>query len=264
MSASDYPDHGRVLALLWRGPDEPSRRSGLTVGRIVAAAIDIADEAGIDSLSMRRIAEQLGVGVMSLYTYVASKAELIPVMVDTVLAELPNVPEPDRAPDSPHSTPPWRQQLEAVATARWELYGRHPWVLAVPEGRPTPGPNGLDRYEEELRVVDGIGLDEWEMNATLESLHSHTAGAAQRAAEIARDAKRSGISDDQWWYSVEPLFTRYFASHHAPVSERVGTVIAAPHSDPLWDLNFGLARLLDGVEHLVASRHPTDQSRSVS
>ena len=64
----DYPDHRRALMLLWRSAEEPSPRSGLTVDRIVEAAIAIADADGLPALSMRRVAERLGVGVFSLFT----------------------------------------------------------------------------------------------------------------------------------------------------------------------------------------------------
>lgn len=245
MAEQDYPDHGRVLALLFRRKDEPSRRSGLTVGRIVDAAITIADDAGLGALSMRRIAEELGVGTMSLYTYVSSKAELVPVMMETVTGELKEI--------GPHDAG-WRAKLEAMATGYWDLYEGHQWLLEVPVSRPLLGPNGYRRSEAELQAVDGIGLDEWEMAAVIEAVHTHTAGSARRALEILRDAEHSGMSDDQWWYSVSPLLGTYLASFDLPVAARVGTTIAAPHTDSRFDFEFGLARLLDGLGQLIEAR----------
>src|SRR5216117_1909772 len=76
----------RSMELLWRDAAAPARgrgpKPGLTVDRIVAAATELADGDGLAALSMRRVAERLGVGTMSLYTYVPSKADLIDVMYD--------------------------------------------------------------------------------------------------------------------------------------------------------------------------------------
>ncbi|RNL82821.1 TetR/AcrR family transcriptional regulator [Halostreptopolyspora alba] len=245
MPERDYPDHRRVLALLWRATDDPAPRSGLTVGGIVETAVVLADEAGLNGVSMRRLAERLGVGTMSLYTYVSSKAELVPVMLDSTYGELARIAPPERG---------WRARLESIAHGYWDLFQRHPWMVEVPVSRPLPGPNTVDRQEAELEALDGVGLDELEMNSTLELVRNHAGSAARRAMEISYDIERSGVSDDQWWYAVEPLFTSYLAGRYLPLSARVGQAIGAPHSDPRYDFEFGLARILDGLEGMLASR----------
>jgi AcrR family transcriptional regulator len=84
-------DPKRTMALLWGIGKKPTRgpKPGLSVGRIVSAAVEVADAEGLGALSMRRVADRLGIGTMSLYTYVPGKAELIDVMLDTVLGETP-------------------------------------------------------------------------------------------------------------------------------------------------------------------------------
>ena len=241
----DYPDHRRALLLLWRSAEEPSPRSGLTVDRIVDAAIAIADADGLPALSMRRVAERLGVGAMSLYTYVPGKDELVILMVDRVYAELSTEHREDAS---------WRERLEAIARERWTLYRRHPWLIDVPLTRPTVGPHAMDRYEHELRAVEGLGLDDLEMNAVIELISGHVEGMAGRAVEIRRDAERSGVSDDEWWYSVLPVLSTVMADRHYPVSARVGSTIGAPHQPTEYGFEFGLTRILDGVESLVRSR----------
>jgi AcrR family transcriptional regulator len=113
-------DPARTLALLWgRDPARSrGRKPGLTVRGIARAAIEVADAHGLDALSMRRVAERLGVGTMSLYTYVPGKAELIDVMLDAVHGEISAVPAPGGD---------WREKLEHVAQANWDLAQRHPW-----------------------------------------------------------------------------------------------------------------------------------------
>lgn len=244
----NYPDHARAWALLWRGEDEPSARSGLTVTRIGEAGIELADRDGLAALSMRRVAEHLGVGTMSLYTYVPGKDELIFVMVEAVRSELP-----------PLEGEGWRESLESIAYQNWELYHRHPWLLEVPVTRPVVGPVVMERNEAELRAVDGMGLSEIEMDAAIGLVHNHVAATARKALEIARDAERSGMTDDQWWYAVLPTLTKVLANRNLPITSRVGEAIGAPHSDPRHDLEFGLRCILDGIEARIISRSPADR-----
>jgi AcrR family transcriptional regulator len=249
----DYPDHRRALMLLWRSAEEPSPRSGLTVDRIVEAAVAIADADGLPALSMRRVAERLGVGVMSLYTYVPGKDELVILMVDSVYAELPTEDRGDET---------WRERLEAIARDRWAHFRRHTWLIDVPLSRPIVGPHAMDRYEHELGAVEGLGLDDLEMNAVIELIGGHVEGMAGRAADIRRDAERSGVSDDEWWYSVLPVLVNVMADRSYPLSARVGSTIGAPHLPTEYGFEFGLTRILDGVEALIRSRaSDTDDAR---
>jgi hypothetical protein len=135
-------DPSRILALLW-GFDQPARargpKPGLTVQGIARAAIDLADSEGLDALSMRRVAGCLGVGTMSLYTYVPGKAELVDVMLDAIHRETPiEVPRGS-----------WRQQLEATARDQWALARRHPWMLHIATTRPPLGPGIIAKYERD-------------------------------------------------------------------------------------------------------------------
>src|SRR5439155_23227897 len=135
-------DPARSLALLWRTRERASRKGkpDLSVDLIVRAAIDIADASGLGALSMRRVAERLGVGTMSLYTYVPGKAELLDVMLDAVYGE----------PDRPDAVPGgWRARLERIARENLALYQRHPWLLQVATSRPVLGPNAIAKYDYE-------------------------------------------------------------------------------------------------------------------
>lgn len=244
-------DDPQVWRLLWRGDEQPSPRSGLTVGRIVEAGIELADEAGLDALSMRRVAERLGVGAMSLYTYVPGKQELVVLMVEQVYGELPA--------DDP--APGWREGLTRMADEYWGLYQRHDWLLDVPVTRPVTGPNMMDRYERELALVDGLGLDDLEMNATIELIQEHVAGAARRLRGIRQDADASGLSDDEWWHELVPTLTQVLAGRDYPLSARVGEAIGAPHLDTSYLLRFGLTRILDGLDaHIAAGRAAGERS----
>lgn len=235
-----YPDHARAWALIWRAGEEASNKSGLSVKRITEAGIGIADLEGLDALTMRRVAESLGVGTMSLYTHVPGKEELVFLMIEAVHGELASVEGIG-----------WRDQIKSIARQRWDLYCRHSWLVEVPITRPVLGPNIINRYEAELRAVDGIGLKDVEMDAAINLVNGHVAATARRFVEIGRDAARSGITDEQWWLSVLPTMMKVFVKF--PLMSRVGEAIGASHSDPHHDLDFGLQCILNGIEARLGS-----------
>ena len=151
-------DPARSMALLWRTPSArtgPGPKPGLSVDAIVAAAIAVADTDGLAGLSMRAVAERLGVTAMALYTYVPGKDELLDLMYDGAHAELPGRSDLDEG---------WRSAVASWATDLLGCYVRHPWALHVATGRPPLGPGLMRKYELELRAVDGLGLSEVQMD----------------------------------------------------------------------------------------------------
>jgi AcrR family transcriptional regulator len=247
------PDPARSLALLWGSHTRPGR-SGLTIRAIVGAAIELADTHGLESVSMRQVAEQLKVGTMSLYTHVPSKAELTDLMVDTVHGDLyADEGEPARQPGG------WRGALEFIARRNWELLERHPWLHEVTYGRTTLGPNVTLRYEAELRPLDGLGLSDVEMDSTLSLVTGHVLATARQAADQLRTQRESGLTDEEWWVATAPLLERYTAglADRFPLASRVGTSAGEEHQamvDPHHALTFGLDRILDGVALLIRQR----------
>jgi len=243
-------DPARSIALLWGTRKEPSRgpKQGLTVERIVAAAVAVADADGLAALSMRRVAERLGVGTMSLYTYVPAKAELIDVMLDRVLGEV----------DRPHEVAGgWRERLARIAHDNWALYQRHPWLLQVATARPPLGPNVFAKYEYELGALEGVGLTDLEMDATITLLNGYVHGAARGAVEASQVSRRTGLTDAQWWEVSAPLLAQVVDGDRYPLGGRVGTAAGEAHGaagDPEGAFAFGLDRILDGLEVLIAGR----------
>ncbi len=243
-------DPARTMELLWgihkrrtRGP-----KPGLTVDQIAGAAIEIADAEGLDGLSMRRVADRLGAGSMSLYRYVPGKAELLDVMVDRVSGE---TERPDDLPGG------WRPRLEQVARENHRLFQRHPWLLQVFPGRPPLGPNVMAKYDYELRAVEGIGLTDVEMDSVLTLVLGYVRASAGSAVESARAPERTGQTDDQWWTAVFPALEKVFDPRRYPLAARVGTAVGEHYQeayDPERTFEFGLERLLDGVAVLVDKR----------
>jgi AcrR family transcriptional regulator len=241
----------RTLALLWGTRKKPTRgpKPGLSVEEVVRVAIEVADAEGLGALSMRLIAERLGYTTMSLYRYVPGKAELVDIMLDRAMGEA--VRDYD-------AVCGWREELEAVARENWRLYRRHPWMLQVAAtSRPPLGPNVIAKFDRELRAVDGIGLTDVEMDSVLTLVLEHVQGTARRAVEASHAAQRTGKTDDEWWAANAPLLEKVFDPERYPTAARVGAAAGAAYEaayDPERAFEFGLQRVLDGIEAFVQAR----------
>jgi len=236
----------RSLQLMWGSAPEPTRgpKPGLSVSAIVRAAIDLADAEGLVALSMRRIAGALGVGAMSLYRYVPGKGELVDLMVDEVYSE-------DLA-SAESLQGDWRARLEAFGRQEWALYLRHPWMLQIAQGRPMLGPNSMRSTDIALRAIDGLGLTEDEMLATVVTLSSFVAGLAKTTVEAMQAADRTGISDEEWWEIQGEYVGPAVVAGELPMLTKVGE--AGAFNSMFDNFEFGLQRLLDGFAVLVEGR----------
>lgn len=239
----------RTLALLWRERlDAPTPARGpkqrSSVDDVVAAAIALADEDGLPALSMRRIADRLGLKPMSVYTYVPGKAELIDLMVDQVAGELP----------LPELTGGLRDRLERIARRQWEEYRRHPWLLDVDTSRPPLGPHVSDYWEWCLRAIDGLGLADLDMDQVIALVVGFVSGPARAHADAERLRRETHESDAEWWARNAPVLDQVMDPGRYEVSGRVGQAAGEAYqaaSDPVRNFEFGLARVLDGIEAYV-------------
>ncbi|MEU5675167.1 TetR/AcrR family transcriptional regulator [Micromonospora sp. NPDC047762] len=242
-------DPARSLALLWRTREPTSRSAGpaLSVGRIVRVAIDIADAEGLDALTMRRVGEALGVGTMSVYTYVPGKAELVAVMIDTAYGEM----------SRPAVEGDWRTRLERIARDNLALYQRHPWMLRAETARPVLGPHLMAKYDYELSAIVDIGLTDVEVDAVLTLVLGHVKSAARAASEVVDLERETGMTDGQWWQSHAPWLETFLKPDAYPTASRVGTAAGQQHGaayGPEYAFEFGLQRVLDGISVAVAER----------
>ena len=250
MEHSGKGDPAKSLTLLWRkrGEATPIGRTGLTVDSIVKAAIELADELGLAELSMRAIAKRLGVGVMSLYTHIPGKSELIDLMVDSALGELKSPVETGLS---------WRAHMEAVAASYLALCLRHPWFVYIVETRPVIGPNTISSWDVMLQPLDGIGLTESQMDRIASLIGGFVTTSARREIELGNVERVTGESLDSWWISNEALLTQLMDTKGLPVAERVGEAVQAGDMDSEYrreSFGFQLGIILDGVEKLVDSR----------
>lgn len=242
-------DPAKSLELLWGLQSKPTRgpKPALTVDRIVAAGVKIADAEGLPAMSIRRVADELGVGAMTLYRYLPGKGELIDVMLDTVYRELP----------LREVTGDWRARLDEVARENREMYLRHPWLLQVAVSRPPLGPGVMAKYEYELSAIEGIGLTDVEMDAAVALVNGYVHGAVRSAVEAAQVIRSSGITDKEWWLAHEPLLEKIGDAKKYPLASRVGTTVGQEFDAPYdsdHGFEFGLARVLDGIATLLGTR----------
>lgn len=246
-------DPARTMELLWGTKRKPSRgpKPGLSVERIVRAAVEVADAEGLSALSMKRVAERLGISTMSVYTYVPAKGELLDVMLDKVMGEASEQ-------YSGNEVGGWRERIVRVARENRALFLRHPWMLQISAAyRPPLGPGAIAKYDRELRAIDGIGLTEVEMDSVLTLVLGHAEGAARRAAEAIELERRTGKTDDEWWSASAPLLEKVFDADRYPVAARVGAAAGEAFQaayDPDQAFEFGLERVLEGIEAFVRAR----------
>jgi AcrR family transcriptional regulator len=247
---SSAGDPARTLALLWRhevaGP--AARRGpapGLDVDAVVEAALGIADEVGVEALTMRAVATRLGVSAMSLYTYVPGKAELLDCVIDHVHAGL------DRRPPT---APGWRGAAEAVARDEWALHLAHPWLARVATTRPVLGPGAMAAYEHGLHAFEGTALPDVDRDAALTLLLGFVRECARLHADALDAAAASGTDDTRWWEQVSPHLLTVMGPERYPLASRVGTAAGQAHGgayDASHAFEWGLPRVLDGLEQLA-------------
>jgi AcrR family transcriptional regulator len=202
--------------------------------QIVRAAIDLADEAGLEAASVRRIAARLGAGATSLYWHVRSKNDLHELMFDAAFAELELPPEP--AGD-------WRADLRCLAMQTRDIFSRHPWLILLGI-QPGIGPN-IRRYAEfALRVVSPLGLDRAGRTEVLAILNNYLLGFAHRQTAWQQVRERAGLTDEQW----EQQLGHYLAQVRASDPALAADIETRLHLTSDYSFELGLDCVLDGIE----------------
>lgn len=243
-----------AVELLW-GLRDRGRRGGpkpvLSLERIVAAAVELADAGGLAALSMARLAEKLGFTTMSLYRYVPSKDDLLVLAFDAAIG-----PPPDSDPAAG-----WRARCEGWARALTEVYRRHPWALELPVSALPAGPNQLGWLDRVLDALSGTALADWERMSTALMLATYGRTQAQLVADLVdatRKAEETGTRPPDWGQLIGRLAApERFPALAALVAggafgEGDGPQEVADFGEE--EFNFGMQRLLDGVEVLHRSR----------
>ena len=239
-------DIARSLELLWGTGDRPSRgpKPGLTLDRIVSAAVAVADAEGLAAVSMRRLSTELGTGTMSLYRYVPGKAELLDLMLDRVLGE-PLAAEASEVPAD------WRTAVDLMARTYLANLRTHPWLLKINQARSVLGPSALRGLDSALAGLGGMGLSDPELIGVIITVNSFVEGLARTQSDATEAARQTGLSDAAFWESQRPYLERAMLSGEYP---RMAELSDDAFGSEFDHFEFGLARLIDGFDALVERR----------
>jgi AcrR family transcriptional regulator len=239
------PEGRRVIEALWtphppagRGPRPRTNLAG-----VVEAGVAIADTEGLEALSIRKVATRLGIGAMSVYTYVPGRSELIELMIDRVYADH-TVPDRDLG---------WRERVEAWMRSTWRIYQAHAWLLDYNMARLPIGPHVLDADEALYAAVSAAGFGGTE-NVTITNLiRWQLLGAARWMISDAAEERHTGVSTEAYWESRSSFWTTYFDETRFPTMSAIWS--AGGFDDRAgYDVERMIGWLLDGIERLAASR----------
>ncbi|MER5334709.1 TetR/AcrR family transcriptional regulator [Micromonospora sp. NPDC002717] len=248
----ELPESVEIAWGLRERPGKGPKRS-LSLEQVVAAGIRVAEAEGLPAVSMSRVAGELGVGTMSLYRYVSAKSDLLELMADAAYGD----PPPPRGADEG-----WRPALARWALGNATAIHRHPWTRHVPVGGPPMGPNQVRWMEQGLDTLRGTGLRAAERLSTILLVSGYARHWATLTADITEAAARTRISPEEagarYWQQLARL-TRHgpYPAIRALLADGVAAEgDDAEEFDAEWQ--FGLDRVLDGVEVLVRSRSAAD------
>jgi AcrR family transcriptional regulator len=251
-------DLPRSLEALWKRADRRrgAAKQALSLERIVAAAIEVADAEGLAGLSMARVAEKLGCATMSLYRHVPSKDDLQVFMMDAA---------PGEPPDLALADGDWRAGLERWAHALRAVYLRHPWVLQITGTSPPLEPGQLAWLDRGLAALRSTRLRPAEKLSVIMFLLYYVRGEAQLAAGRARGGPPDAASDREVLARYGGMLAQLIDPERFPA---LGEAIAAGVFDPARDdtgasqhFEFGLARVLDGIAALEGAAPASGQRR---
>ncbi len=227
-----------VVQPVWTRP-EPGQRPApapLSRDKIVKAAIAIADEQGLEAVSLRNVAARLGAGPMRLYAYTSTKEGLLELMVDEVYGELDAL-GPLRG--------DWRAVLRASATRLRTIATRHRWFVSLLGGRPQTGPHALASYERLLAAVLRTIPDLEEVLAAVRVVNAWAVGAIHIEANDLAAERASGLDERAWQESTWPWLEEQLKTGAFPVLSRVVYEVEHATNDEVFE--HGLECVLDGV-----------------
>lgn len=236
------PEGRRIIELLWAGPSTSTRgpKAKVSLDDIVQGGVAVADSEGLEALSMRQVAGRVGVGVMSLYTHVPGRSELLELMIDQVYAE-------HRLPDRSAG---WRDRIEFLVRERWLLLERHPWLLDYNMNRLPLGPHVLDAEEALYAAVAAMGLRGTDVVAVTNQILWQVNGAARAQIGDAAEERHTGTSTEAYWKSRLSFWVTHFDAERYPamadIWERGGF-----DDEAGYDADRGVTRLLDALELML-------------
>jgi AcrR family transcriptional regulator len=207
------------------------KRVPLTRERVLNGALAVADAEGVGALTMRLLAEHLGVKPMALYHHVANKSEIVDGIVDLVFSEI-ELPSPSGA---------WRPEMTRRACSARHVLRRHPWAIPLLQSRTRPGPATLRHYDAVIGALRGAGFSLPMTAHAYALLDSYIYGFALSEASLPINGPETVAE------VAESMMLRYLAQDYPHLSEFSTGHILQPGYDFGQEFDFGLELVLDGL-----------------
>jgi AcrR family transcriptional regulator len=211
-------------------PRRKAQRDVLSRDRVLGAAVGLADEQGLDAVSMRRVGESLGVEAMSLYRHVGGKDDLLDGMVDAAIAQFPARDE----------SVEWRESLRALVRGAHAVLLKHPWVAALATSRPAVGPARLRFVDAVLGALLAGGCSPQLAHDAMHAIEVHVFAFTLQELRLQGDASAHG-------YQLDMVRGDGSLYPHLAV-----TLASATH-DHVAEFEFVLELLILGIERAIAA-----------
>jgi AcrR family transcriptional regulator len=225
----------------------PAPRAPLTRQRVLDAAVELADRDGVGSLSMRKLAQELGVEAMSLYHHVANKDAILDGLIDIVFSEI----------ELPSGQTGWREAMRQRAVSAREALRRHPWATSLMESRPTPGPANLRHHDAVLGILRNAGFSVELAAHTYSLLDAYIYGFALQETSLPFGTPEETAE------VAKAIMAEFAAGTYPHLTEIVVEHVLQPGYDYGNEYQFGLDLILDGLDRALGASS-TGNSGAVS
>jgi AcrR family transcriptional regulator len=218
-----------------RTDPNPAPRLPLNKDRVLRAAVDLADRGGVASLSMRKLAQELGVEAMSLYHHVANKDAILDGLVDVVFSEI----------DLPSGEAGWKAAMRRRAISAREALRRHPWATGLMESRSTPGRANLRHHDAVLGILRSAGFSIELAAHAYSLLDSYIYGFALQEASLPFDTPEETAE------VAKTIMAEFPADELPHLTEIAVEHVLQPGYSYGNEFEFGLDLILDGLERAL-------------
>jgi len=220
-------------------------RTPLSRERVVRAALVVADAGGIDSLSIRHIAEELGSKPMALYNHIASKNDILDGIVDLVFGEI--------AVPSDHTD--WKEAMRLRAYSARDALVRHPWASTLMQSRTNPGPATLRHQNAVIGSLRAAGFTIHQAAHAFSVMDSYIYGFTQQQQNL------TYTSPEEATVVAQQILQHLPADEYPHLADMIIEHALQPDYDYAAEFDFGLDLILDGLERVPRSQTTTRKSR---
>lgn len=241
--------------LAWGFREQPKKgpKRALSLSKIVDAGVAVASSDGLESVSMSRVAQELGVATMSLYRYVRAKDELVTLMADSIFERAPVTGVDEN----------WRTGMVRWGTEYMTVARRHPWSTEISISGPPVTPNSVKWMESGLSCLRAAGLDPGEQLAALLLVSQYVRSQALLESQLATAMRATGHTDETFLLGYSTQLAMLTGPEEFPALREVldAGVFDGTAEDPDEDFRFGLDRILDGIEVLITGTRDSHGER---